>query len=78
MFQLFKNGQKKCPKIDFPKKSCQNDFVDTTPVGKFYTSNLSFSLHYVVLLTAAGKHPTIPDIQLDIKLDMRSLYPMWM
>ena len=36
MFQLFKNGQKKCPIFDFPKKSSQIEFVDTTPVGKFF------------------------------------------
>ena len=36
----------KCPKIHFPKKSSQIEFIDTTPVGKFSFIKIAFFLHY--------------------------------
>ena len=38
VFWVLKIGQKKCPKMDFPKKSLPNLFIDTTCEGVEFPS----------------------------------------
>ena len=45
VFYVFKNGQKKCPKLTFPKNFPQNNMFSSTGVGKFSDPNFLKFLH---------------------------------